>query len=248
MADIGPDSDIDVPAELHIEELLGRALFVSAFIIGAALIAFPLSDGIIEFLWNTHIPEPDLNRPRLYSPISTVLMRFKVVVLAALSVSFPVIIYQFYDFSKPALYEMEQYYLKISSVLSIALSSLAVLLSHYVVIPLLYSYFTSYTQGAADIAFSLEQTVGMMLSVMIYLIVAFQMPILILVAVISGIVTAQWIARRRLAFWGLFATIAFLSSPDPTGTAPFIIALLMLLLFETTLIVVKRLPKSDRSM
>ena len=45
----------------------------------------------------------------------------------------------------------------------------------------------------------------------------------------------QWLEAKRLLFWGSFLGIAFLFSPDPTGMAPIIVALTMVVLFEGTL-------------
>jgi sec-independent protein translocase protein TatC len=50
-----------------------------------------------------------------------------------------------------------------------------------------------------------------------------------------NLVSREWLEARRLLFWGGFAGIAFLASPDPTGMAPIIVATTMIVLFEGTL-------------
>jgi sec-independent protein translocase protein TatC len=52
-----------------------------------------------------------------------------------------------------------------------------------------------------------------------------------------GVTTRQWMADRRLYFYGGFATVAFIFSPDPTGMAPILVAVTMIVLFEGTLLV-----------
>jgi sec-independent protein translocase protein TatC len=239
-----PDGDIDVPVEVHIEDLFLRILIISAFMVSASLIVLPISDEIITHIWDILIPNSAENRPRLYSPISLIVTRFKVVTLSAIAVSFPVIILQAYTFTKPGLYEVEKFYFRLSAVLSILLSTLAILLSYFILIPFLFSYFTSYTSGAAELAYGLQQTVGLVLSITIYLTISFQLPILMIMAVTLGVVSIEWVQRRRIIFWISFAGLSFLINPDPTGTVPFILTAVLIILFELSLILIPRLPKS----
>lgn len=246
--DSGPKSDIDRPVEEHIQEMLLRSLIFISVILSVSLIALPFSEDVIEYLWNYHIPDSSENQPVLYSPLSLLLTRVKVVFLAGLMAGLPVLIYQAYKFMEPGLYDIEKTYFKFSSLLSFGLSSLAIVITHFILIPIMFFYFSAYTEGVADIAFGLQETVGLMVIMMIYIVIIFQMPILIGLAVSMGVISRRWIARRRLIFWGLFFGIAFLSSPDPTGMAPVIIGLIMLIMFEITLFGLKYLPKSDRHM
>lgn len=236
-----PDSDFDKPIEDHIEEMLGRSLIIFSVAISVGLIMIPLSDTIIELLWNLHIPEPSTNRPRVYNPWSTLLTRLKIIFLGSLSLGLPVIIYQSYLFMKPGLYKNEEYYFKLSSGLSIFLSGFSIIISNYIVIPLLFSVFTSYSEGSAILAYGLQDTIGLMVLIMIYLVIIFQIPILMTLAVITDLVDINWIRKKRLIFWSVFFGLAFITSPDPTGMTPLIIGLIMLMLYEITLLVLDRL-------
>lgn len=244
--DIGPESDIDRPVEDHIEDMLLRSLIFISVVMGVTLVILPFSGDIIEYLWNYHIPESSENNPVLYSPLSLILTRIKIVFLGGLIVGIPVLIYELYRFMEVGLYDVEKVYFKFSSLLSFAMSTIAILITHFALIPILFFQFSLYTQGVADIAFALQQTVGLMVVIMIYVVIIFQMPSVIGLAVSMGIIDRGWLARRRLLFWSLFFGIAFLSSPDPTGMAPVIIGIVMLILFELTLFGVKFLPKSER--
>lgn len=242
-----PEHDIDVPISLHIEELFLRLLIVFAIGSAIALVLLPISEDVIQYLWQSHIPNPDENRPVIYSPVSLFMTRIQVIFLFALVIGFPALIYQGYKFMEPGLYEVEKKYFKISTLSSFALSSIGILIGQFVVLPIMFFYFSSYTQGVAEIAFGLQQTVGLMLIIVIYIVIIFQMPILIVLAVLLGVVSRDWIRNRRLLFWFFFFGIAFLSSPDPTGMAPLIIGLIMLILFELSLFGVKYLPESERT-
>jgi len=243
----GPEDDIDIPLEDHIEDMLLRSLIFISVIMAVTLVILPFSGDIIEYLWNYHIPDSSENSPVLYGPLSLLLTRIKIVFLGGIIVGIPVLIYEVYRFMEPGLYNVEKTYFKFSAVLSIGLSTVAVLLAHFVLIPIMFFYFSSYTQGVAEIAFGLQETVGLMIIVMMYIVIIFQMPVVMGLAVSMGVITRRWLARRRLLLWTFFFGIAFLSSPDPTGMAPVIIGIIMLILFETTLFATKYLPKSKRT-
>jgi sec-independent protein translocase protein TatC len=60
-----------------------------------------------------------------------------------------------------------------------------------------------------------------------------------MLAMMMNLVTREWLAARRLLFWGAFLGISFIFSPDPTGMAPIVVALTMVALFEGTLLLTK---------
>ena len=240
------DYDIKIPISYHIEELLLRIMIVCSFCAAVSLFLLPFSEDIIQYLWNSHIPESDKNRPVLYAPLSLFMTRIKVISLFAVSIGFPLLIYQIYEFMKPALYDVERKYFKISVIASSGLSVLGILVGQFVVLRVLFGYTTSYSQAAADIAFGLQETVGLMLILVIYLIIIFQMPILIMLAILMNVVSIDWIKSRRILFWIVFFVVAFIFSPDPTGMAPFIIGVIMILLFELSLLASGYLPESKR--
>lgn len=242
-----PEHDIDVPISLHIEELFLRLLIVFAIGSAISLVLLPVSEDVIQYLWQSHIPNPSENPPVIYSPVSLFMTRIQVIFLFALVIGFPALIYQSYRFMEPGLYAVEKRYFKISTFSSVGLSTIGILLGQFVVLPIMFFYSSSYTQGVAEIAFGLQQTVGLMLIIVIYIVIIFQMPILMILAVLLGVVSREWIRSRRILFWFFFFGIAFLSSPDPTGMAPFIIGLIMLLIFELSLFAMRYLPESERT-
>ncbi|KPN30435.1 twin-arginine protein translocation system subunit TatC [Halolamina pelagica] len=116
------------------------------------------------------------------------------------------------------------------------LGTIGMAFSHFVIIPAIMRYFTVYTdENVATVAYGLESTFSLIIVLMGYMAVIFQIPLFIMLAIMMGIVTRQWLEDKRLLFWGGFLTIAFLVNPDPTGMTPFIIAATMIVLYEGTL-------------
>ena len=231
-----PEADEEMPLADHINEMMRRLGVVFLFGGIATLIAYPYSPDLVNYLWGTHIPNPEVNAPRIYGPLEFILTKLKVAGLAGLLIGLPVFVYQTYRFMKPGLYRNERRYYLASVPTSLILAIVGVLFAHFIILPFVFNYFTTYTTDAASVAFGLRETFAMMLALMGYMAIIFQIPLFIMLAIMMGLVTRQWLENKRLIFWGLFVGIAFtFTAVDPTGMAPIIIALTMIVLFEGTL-------------
>ncbi|XVH30251.1 twin-arginine translocase subunit TatC [Haloferacaceae archaeon DSL9] len=235
----GPDTDQEMPLADHIEEMMRRLGIVFLFAGVATVVAYPYADQAINYLWGTHIPAPDVNRPRIYAPLEYILTKLKVAGLSGLLVGLPVFVYQTYRFMRPGLYRSERRYYLAAVPTSLVLGVVGMLFAHFLVLPFIFSYFTTYTADAATIAFGLQETFNLILVLLGFMAVIFQIPLFIMLAIMMGIVTRRWLEDKRLIFWGLFLGIAFIASPDPTGMAPIIVTMTMIVLYEGTLVLLR---------
>jgi sec-independent protein translocase protein TatC len=233
----GPDSDEEMPLTAHIEEMVRRVAVVIGIAMVVTLAVFPVADSAISFLWNTHIPDlaTQDTRPRLYAPLELILTEVKVASLAGVVVGLPVFVYQTYLFMRPGLYPKERKYYLAAVPTSLILALVGVAFAHFIILPAIFAYFTSYTTGTAIIAFGLKETFNLILILMGYMAIVFQIPLFIMLAIMMNLVTRIWLEDKRLLFWGAFLGLAFLVSPDPTGMSPILVAATMVGLFEGTL-------------
>jgi len=238
----GPGADEEMPLTEHIEEMLKRLAIVVAVAGVVSIVTFPLAEPVINFLWNSILP-PDatgeLSRPRLYGVLELWFTKVKVASLAGLIIALPVLVYQAYRFMRPGLYPHERRYYLAAVPTSLVLALVGVAFAYFIVLPVIFQYFLDYSRGVASIGFSLGRTFDLILIMMGYLAVVFQIPLFIMLGMLMGLVTREWLAERRLLFWGSFLGISFLFSPDPTGMVPIVVAATMVGLFEGTLLITK---------
>jgi sec-independent protein translocase protein TatC len=234
-----PESDQEMPLAAHIEEMMRRLAVV--FLVGglATLVVVTESTELINYFWSYHIPAPMENRPRLYGPLELPLTRLKVAGLAGVVVGLPAFVYETYRFMKPGLYENERRYYLAAVPTSLVLGGIGIAFAHFLVLPAIFSYFTTYTSDAATIAFGLAETFNLIVIMLAFMAIVFQIPLFIMLAIMMNLVTRQWLEAKRLIFWGAFLGIAFLFSPDPTGMAPIIVTLTMIVLYEGTLAILR---------
>jgi len=243
----GPESDEEMPLAAHIEEMMRRLAVVFAVAgvvaltllgLGQAFELLPTAVELIDALWNNAIPgAPEMSerRPRLYGPLELVLTKLKVTALAGLLIGLPVFVYETYLFMRPGLYRNERRYYLAAVPTSLVLGTVGMAFAHYVIIPAIMEYFTVYTEENVSVAYGLAETFNLILVLMAYMAVVFQIPLFIMLAIMMGLVTRVWLEDKRLLFWGGFLTVSFLINPDPTGMTPFIIAATMIVLYEGTL-------------
>ena len=247
---VGAPDDQEMPLDQHIEEMirrLGVVIVIAALVSG---VVFPFAEYLINFLWYSFLPGTleacptppegsDAACPRVFDPLALMFARLKVATLGGFIVALPVMVYESYLFMKPGLYPRERRYYLASVPVSLILAFVGVAFAYLLVLPAMFVYFTGYTEQAAEVAFSLTETFNLIVMMLGFFALVFQIPLLIMLAVMMGVTTRKWMADRRLYFYGGFATVAFIFSPDPTGMAPILVAVTMIVLFEGTLLVLR---------
>jgi len=234
-----PLDDEEMPLSDHIEEMVRRVGIVLILMAIVSGIVFPFGDRIINFLWYAILPESTATAPRLYEPLALILARLKVSTLAGFVIALPMFVYQTYRFMRPGLYPRERKYYLAAVPTSLVLATIGVLFAFYLILPAIFTYFLTYTEPVAGIAFSLTDTFGLIVLLMGAFALIFQIPLFMMLAIMMGLTTRVWLTDRRLYFWGAFAGVAFIFSPDPTGMAPILVAATMIALFEGTLFLLK---------
>ncbi|WP_336035576.1 twin-arginine translocase subunit TatC [Halobacterium yunchengense] len=231
-----PESDVEQPLAVHVEEMVKRLAVVIAVAGLVSAAVFPVTEALITTIWNYVLPGAEAVDPRVYHPLELIITQLKVASLAGLVVALPVFVYQSYAFMRPGLYRNERRYYLAAVPTSLVLAVLGVLFAYLLVLPYTMDYFQGYTQDTADVAFALGTTFNLILMVMGYLAIVFQIPLFIMLAIMLGVTTRAWMEDRRLLFWAAFAGISFtFGAIDPTGVVPIIVALTMIALFEGTL-------------
>ncbi|WP_276255110.1 twin-arginine translocase subunit TatC [Halomontanus rarus] len=236
-----PPDDEEMPLADHIEEMILRLARV--ILVGSAATAIGLfwASEAIEFIWFNVFPGPvdEVPPPHVYHPLELWLSRIKVAALAGVLVALPMFVYECYAFMRPGLYPNERKYYISAVPMSLVLAAFGMFVSYILVLPILFRYFTYYSDASANIAYGLGNTFDMIITLTGFLAVVFQIPLFIMLAIMMGVTTRKWLADKRLYFWAAFLGLSFMFTLDPTGMAPIIVAIIMIVLFEGTLLVLK---------
>ena len=235
-----PPGDEEMPLADHIEEMVLRLAVVLLFAAGGTAIGLLWASQAIEFVWFSVFPSGgNAPPPHVYQPLELWLTRIKVASLLGIMVALPAFVYECYLFMRPGLYPNERKYYLAAVPTSVVLGAIGMLFSYVLVLPILFQYFTYYAEGSALVAYALGETFNLIITLMGFLAIVFQIPLFIMLAIMMGVTTRRWLAQKRLYFWAAFAGLSFMFTLDPTGMAPILVAVTMILLFEGTLFVLK---------
>ncbi|PSQ16139.1 hypothetical protein BRD00_12175 [Halobacteriales archaeon QS_8_69_26] len=236
----GPPDDEEMPLADHIEEMVSRLGVVAVAVAAATALAFPLAEDVLVVMWYDTLPAA-ASDPHVYGPLEKILAEIKVASLAGILVALPVLVYQSYLFMRPGLYPRERKYYLAAVPTSLVLGTIGMAFAYFLVLPALFQYFVYYSESGVDrLAFGLRVTFDLIVAMLGAFAVVFQIPLLIMLAIMMGVTSRQWLENRRIYFWGGFVGVGFLmGGADLTGMAPIIIGATMIGLFEGTLLLLR---------
>ena len=162
------------------------------------------------------------------------LMYLNLSLLAAFLLALPVIIWQVWKFVEPALYERERQWITRLSGISLALFWGGVMFAYWVIIPIAVRFFTRFGSHTIEAHIRLSNYLGFACFMLLVTGLAFQVPIVLVFLMWTGIVPRRVFARnRRSVIVVILILSAIFTPPDPLTmillSAPFY------LLFEASL-------------
>lgn len=161
--------------------------------------------------------------------------------LAGIVLSMPIIVREFTSFIKPALKESEVNSVRSIAAPAIALFIVGAVFSYLVVIPFMLNFLYQYGQSAGLVSFlNVVDFVTFVLQFLLAFGVAFQLPLIMYAATVSGLTDVQfWRRNVRYAIVAL-VVIGAAVTPDGSGVTMWFISGPMIGLYITGMIVLER--------
>jgi len=177
---------------------------------------------------------------------SPFLTPFKLVLMLAVFLAMPVILYQCWSFVAPGLYANEKRIAGPLLVSSILLFYGGVAFAYYIVFPLVFGFFTSVGPEIINISTDIGRYLDFVLALFFGFGLAFEVPIATIILVAIGLTTPQKLGEKRpFIIVGAFILGMLLTPPDIISQV--LLALPIWVLFEAGLIASKIIFK-DREL
>ena len=166
---------------------------------------------------------------------SPFLTPFKLVLMLAVFLAMPVILYQVWAFVAPGLYANEKRIAFPLLISSIILFYAGVAFAYYIVFPLVFGFFTSIGPEIVNISTDIGRYLDFVLALFFGFGLAFEVPIATIILVAIGFTTPKKLAAKRpYVIVGAFIIGMLLTPPDVISQV--LLALPMWVLFEAGLI------------
>jgi len=253
----------------HLEALRWHFLkSISAIIIGAIL-AYIYSD----FVWNSIIFAPNSNdfwTSRMLIKLgdffgyqSTGLMKkplslinfdlsgqFMVdvwtAIIAGFIIAFPYVMYQFWSFIKPALYENERRHASGAVAIMSGLFFTGVLFGYYLIVPFSLDWLATYSiSSQVSNQINILSYISSVTSIVIAGGVAFELPVLVYFLSKIGVLTPKFLRKYRRHSYVVLLIIAAIITP-PDVLSQMIVTIPLIILFEVSIFISARVEKANK--
>lgn len=169
------------------------------------------------------------------------MIHMKVTFVSALILCFPYLIFEVWRFVAPALYENEKKAVGKALIFSSALFYIGVLVSYFVIFPLMLNFFAGY-QVSPDVpnTFSLSSYISLFMSMMLTFGIIFEFPTVIAVLSALGIVTRESLKGFRRYAICIVVVLAAVITPSGDPFSLMVVAVPLYLLYEFSVMLCRK--------
>jgi sec-independent protein translocase protein TatC len=213
----------------HLEELRGRIFVMLGALVLGTVVAYIFHDHVLRWL-NQPLP-PDHRKLYTFGVAEPFTVTLTVCVYAGFVLALPIILWQLWLFFAPAVDpETERRVLGLA-LAAVALGAAGVAFGYWVLLPRAVHFLTNYGAQNFHIAIRANSYYNFVVTVLVGIVLVFQVPLVILGLVSVGVLSSRTLRRQRRMGYLITAAIALaLPGPDPVTT--FLELLPMWLLFE----------------
>jgi sec-independent protein translocase protein TatC len=222
----------------HLDELRRRLMFTVIWLVLAVIVAFMFRDQLMDFVLQPGYGGTD-DKPIATEVLETVGVIFKVTLMAGFVAALPVILYQVIMFISPGLTGRERAYLFVllPSVL-IAFAGGAAF-AYFVLFPPAFQFLSEFGIEHVNPEIRISSYVGVIVSLMFWMGVVFQIPLVLFALARFGIVSPRMLSRfRRFAIVLAFVAAAIITPTfDPVNQV--LVAVPIIILYEMGIILAR---------
>ncbi|MFB1490141.1 MULTISPECIES: twin-arginine translocase subunit TatC [unclassified Thiocapsa] len=237
------DPGAEQPFVSHLIELRDRLIRMSIAIFVVFLVLFPFANEIYTFVAAPLMAQlPEGNTMIATQVAAPFLTPFKLALIAAVFLSMPFLLYQFWGFVAPGLYKHEKRLATPLLISSILLFYIGVAFAYLLVFPLIFAFLSAATPDGVAMMTDISAYLDFVLALFFAFGIAFEIPIATILLVAVGITTpADLVRMRPYVIVGAFVVGMLLTPPDVISQT--LLAVPMWLLFELGIVFAKVLVR-----
>ena len=215
----------------HLEELRKRLMYAVIFLVIAVIVAFLFRDSIFSFLLEPGYGGTN-EKPQATEVLETVSIVFKVVIMAGFIGSLPFVLYQIIMFVSPGLTGRERFYLFMFLPGVLTAFAIGSAFGYYVLFPPAFEFLIGFGDEFVKPEIRISSYINVMLSLIFWMGLVFQIPLLLFGLARLGVVTPRMLGRfRRFAIVLAFIAAAVITPTfDPVNQI--FVAVPIMILYE----------------
>jgi sec-independent protein translocase protein TatC len=230
-----------MPFTQHLEELRKRLIVCAIAVAIGFFIAYAFKEKIFEVLtrpWIQAMPAGHEAKLIYTAPHEAFFTYMKVSFIAGFGLAVPIIIFQFWRFIAPGLYENERKYLIPVVFFSTLFFLGGASFGYFLVFPVGFQFFTSFASDSITPLISTKEFLTFSVRLLLAFGFVFELPIFAFFLARLGLISSQFLRRqRKLAIVVIFIVAAMLT-PGPDVFSQLLMAGPLLVLYEISVWIV----------
>jgi sec-independent protein translocase protein TatC len=234
-------NDDKMPFTQHLDELRKRLIVCFVAVGIGFLIAYAFKEKIFEVLmrpWIAAMPKGHEAKLIYTAPHEAFFTYLKVSFIGGLGLAVPVIIFQFWRFIAPGLYESEKKYLIPIVLFSTLFFVGGALFGYFLVFPVGFQFFTSFASDFITPLISTKEFLTFTFRVLLAFGFVFELPIFAFFLARLGLINAQFLRRQRKIAIVIIFIVAAMLTPGPDVFSQLLMAGPLLVLYEVSVWIV----------
>jgi sec-independent protein translocase protein TatC len=224
----------------HLEELRKRLIIcIVAIAVGFGICCF-FDQQLVNILTKPLKDALPLGTHLIFTGVSEAFFSYlKVSFFAGIILATPVILYEIWCFVSPGLYDKEKKYVLPFVFFSTILFVSGVIFSYYIVLPITYKFFMSYTTDSIKPFPSLREYLSFSSKMLLAFGITFELPIFILFLSKIGLVNLKTLTAYRKYAILLIFIVAAVVTPSTDVVSQVLTALPLWILYEISIVLVR---------
>jgi sec-independent protein translocase protein TatC len=227
----------EMPFLDHLEELRWRLLWSALAVAVCTGIGFALVTqfNVLGLLTTPIEPLLDGGKLKFLSPTDPFFITLKLALTVGLVLGSPVVIYQIWAFLAPALLPSERRVIVAALYMGLVLFALGVAAAYFIVLPLTLKFTMGFQAHALEQAIVAREYIALATRLMIAFGLVFEMPVVVLVLSVLGLVTPQFLSAKRRHAIAAITVLSCMLTPGDVASSLLMMAP-MILLYEFSIV------------
>jgi sec-independent protein translocase protein TatC len=228
----------------HLEELR-RVLMISmgAWVL-ATVLAFVFHDYVLGAILRPlklvlHNAHSIVSSAIFTSPTEGLTVPIKVAAITGFVVALPIIMWQVWSFVSPGLRPVERKFAWPFALSAVVLFAAGGAFAFFVM-PIGLNFLATFLGSNASYFPDIDQYLSFFLLLVVIFGITFELPVVIVLLGLLGLVSSKWLASRRRAIWVIIIFAALVVTPGADPFTPTALFVPLIALFETSLLVLRR--------
>jgi len=225
----------------HLDELRSRIIQLLLSFIVLVCISFYFSDFLLYYINKPFLESG--NKLNIFTLVGGFMLRFKISAAVSLFILIPMVIFHIWRFIAPAIERENRFFSRMTILSAILLFYSGISFVFFILLPAAIKVMLSFVGSEMLTTIGADDYLSFIFFFCLIMGILFEVPVIILVLTRLGLVTPQFLVRKRkLAIVIAWITAAIIT-PQPDPLSQSLVAVPLMLLYEISIVISKFMVK-----